>query len=546
MLAYSENPIGVAYSYLRFSSKQQASGTSIQRQQDLVDQYCLDNNLELSPDSFSDLGISAFRGSNGDAALGQFLSAVQSNKIPQGSYLLVESLDRLSREEVQYALTQMLTIINSGIILVTLLDNQIYKTPVDTTQLIISLTVMERAHNESKVKSQRIRAAWDYKRKTNTKRTAQCPFWLDINRDRVTYTVNEFAGVVERMFEMYIGGMGSMAIARQLNTEGVDSPKKTAWGFATIDRTLKGLAVTGRHQHHERDSENRMIPVGAVIDDYYPAIIDQETFLKAQAVRSKKTLQSSKGSTKTHQNIFIDNTECYCGCSMILKRPRDAAYLLCRNKPLSKCDGKLIAMKTLAKFLKQYLASPMFHNSWVSSSETKKKHEDQLVSLESKLVDQEIALQQLFKAVGSNMSDVVMSEISRRSEAITELQEGIQQLQAITITDNKQQSYKDTIQLIEQCFSLDNHPENIAARNKLKAIVEKVFLKLVITRVDNPNKYFISATSIKGQMEFVTIENPTRSKLDEVWKYIGSRDEPAEPLTDEQKQEIIENHRYTN
>ncbi|MCX4136535.1 recombinase family protein, partial [Vibrio parahaemolyticus] len=58
----------------------------------------------------------------------------------------------------------MLRITQLGVKIVTLMDNRLYDKDLDTTDLIISLTIMERAHNESKTKSERIKAAWTNKR----------------------------------------------------------------------------------------------------------------------------------------------------------------------------------------------------------------------------------------------------------------------------------------------------------------------------------------------------------------------------------------------
>ncbi|TBT02493.1 recombinase family protein [Vibrio parahaemolyticus] len=180
--------MAIAYSYIRFSSSQQSQGDSLRRQTQLAEKYCIENNLTLSDTTFRDLGVSAFHSTNSqeDSGLGQFLSALNQGRISEGSYLLVESLDRLSRAKVQTALRQMLNIIELGVKIVTLMDNRIYDQESDTTDLIISLTIMERAHNESKTKSERIKAAWVHKRQnpTTTNRHSSTPFWLSLNADK--------------------------------------------------------------------------------------------------------------------------------------------------------------------------------------------------------------------------------------------------------------------------------------------------------------------------------------------------------------------------
>ena len=99
-------PVTKAYSYIRFSSIKQQKGDSVERQIRLSENYAAKHGLELDTElNLSDLGISAYDRSNlSKGALGQFLKLIEGNRIQKGSYLLVESLDRLSRDKVMDAL----------------------------------------------------------------------------------------------------------------------------------------------------------------------------------------------------------------------------------------------------------------------------------------------------------------------------------------------------------------------------------------------------------------------------------------------------------
>ena len=86
-----------AYSYIRFSSAEQSLGDSKRRQVEKTIEYCNQNNLNLSNDTFYDEGISGFRGKNKIIGeLARFLNLCKSNKIQSGSYLLCEHIDRIS------------------------------------------------------------------------------------------------------------------------------------------------------------------------------------------------------------------------------------------------------------------------------------------------------------------------------------------------------------------------------------------------------------------------------------------------------------------
>ena len=105
-----------AYSYIRFSTPEQLKGSSLPRQIELSERYIQTHQLELDTTlNLRDLGVSAFDRSNvTKGSLGIFLKLVQQGKIEPGSYLLVESLDRLSRAQVMDALQIFLEILNDS------------------------------------------------------------------------------------------------------------------------------------------------------------------------------------------------------------------------------------------------------------------------------------------------------------------------------------------------------------------------------------------------------------------------------------------------
>ncbi len=156
----------VAYSYLRFSSPQQAAGDSIRRQVEATAAWCQRNDVHLDESvKFRDEGVSAFKGEhrkNADVhALAGFLEAVKTKRIPTGSYLIVESLDRLTREELGEAVELVLSLVNRGVKIVQLQPvESVLQKPVEITSLVLAVVELSRGHSESKMKSERVGAAW--------------------------------------------------------------------------------------------------------------------------------------------------------------------------------------------------------------------------------------------------------------------------------------------------------------------------------------------------------------------------------------------------
>ena len=96
-----------AYSYIRFSTPEQEKGDSLRRQEEEARKYAVEHGFNLDESQkFKDLGKSGYKGFNRiNGALNDFLNLVNSGEIPKGSVLIVEHLDRLSREKVSDALT---------------------------------------------------------------------------------------------------------------------------------------------------------------------------------------------------------------------------------------------------------------------------------------------------------------------------------------------------------------------------------------------------------------------------------------------------------
>lgn len=342
---HSSGPVR-AYSYVRMSTRKQLRGDSLRRQLERSKTFADEHSLLLD-DSLQDLGVSAWRGRNfKTGALGRFLSMVESGEIPKGSYLLIESLDRLSREAVPDALTLFMAIINAGIIIATLgEDRQIYsrdRLNGDWTKLIIGLAVMSRGHEESQTKSERISAVAKRKREQAREGkghiTSITPAWIDAKRidaNRYEFTLNHHAETVRAIYEMAMRGLGATAIARKLNVDGVPAFKsKDGWYQSIIKALLTRHDVIGTFQPH-RMQDGKRVPDGDPIEGYFPAAIEKDLFLRVQAMRSNPGRPGRKGDT--FANLFTGLCHCtHCGGPMTMKLSRvkgneNGRYLVCAN-----------------------------------------------------------------------------------------------------------------------------------------------------------------------------------------------------------------------
>src|SRR5437016_5118365 len=144
-----------AYSYVRFSSPAQAEGDSLRRQTEAARVWCERNSVRLDESTtLHDLGRSAYTGKHRENpdrhALAAFLKLVEQGRVPRGSYLIIENLDRLSREHIQPALLLALNLLQAGIRLVQLKPTEmVFDDQSDTMPVMMMMMELSRGHGES-------------------------------------------------------------------------------------------------------------------------------------------------------------------------------------------------------------------------------------------------------------------------------------------------------------------------------------------------------------------------------------------------------------
>lgn len=341
-----------AYSYIRFSTPKQAQGDSYRRQIQQAIDYCAKHNLELDEKAIEDFGVSGFRGSNWtDGALGRFIEAVKNGAIAKGSYLLVESMDRLSRQTVLKAFSQFIEILNAGIAVVTLSDGEIFRATddgnnFDFAKLIISIVYMARANDESEMKSRRSRAAWSNGRKearesNKVMTNSRLPTWLTREGERIV-PIPERAAIVNEMFEMAKSGCGYEQIAKAFLEKGYKTFGKEAdWRPAGIQAVIKSQAVIGVFQPHVIENGER-VPDGEPILGYYPTIVSPALFEEVQHLIGTRSKHSGSYRKGTYSNLFSGVLRCQCGELLRYHNKGKAGnprnYLVCPKQNITGCN----------------------------------------------------------------------------------------------------------------------------------------------------------------------------------------------------------------
>ena len=181
---------------------------------------------------------------------------------------------------------------------------------------LVYLTVLfMRAHEESKMKSQRVGAAWSNKRKRaaegNHILTRSTPAWIEVRGElggeRTTHLIPDRAKIIRGIFRDYLKGIGLESITRGLNSAGVTPFGKAGgeaearhWHRSYISKILDNPAAIGTFtpgRDYIGDDGKRVRKLLEPIPGYYPPVIDRETWDRVRAMRTDKSPKERRGST---------------------------------------------------------------------------------------------------------------------------------------------------------------------------------------------------------------------------------------------------------
>jgi len=314
-----------AISYQRFSAIHQGKGSTLDRQQQLIDQWVDQHpDVERSNLSVTDKGKSAYKGDHLNHGLGLILAAIKSGEIKAGDYILVEAIDRIGRLQPTDMVELINGIVKAGVTIVTLEDKTEYtKASLNDGMgaLFILVGKVQQAHEYSKNLSRRISGAYEKKRRDARhgkpiKLTS--PFWLTSEGKLIP----EKAEIVRACIDMYLKGAGTRRILIDL----VDQyPVLDSIHPTTVVRWLRNRSLIGEWTNG-----------GDHIPDVFERLIDDPTFYRIQTELKSRTKGMSPEKTydltglvkcsncggnyhfrrKNHSDYVIT----YANCSTYLKR----------------------------------------------------------------------------------------------------------------------------------------------------------------------------------------------------------------------------------
>ena len=147
-------------------------------------------------------------------------------------------------------------------------------------------------------------------------------FGYNITKDKIEVDPGE-AEIVKMIFKDYISGMGGTKIAKKLKDMGVVKPRNGEWRSERVIEIIRNEKYTGnallQKKYVEDHLTKRLVRNKGKINKYYaedthPAIIDEDTFEKAQQILNRRSEYYGAKDNTNNRYPFSSLIECgNCG-----------------------------------------------------------------------------------------------------------------------------------------------------------------------------------------------------------------------------------------
>lgn len=328
--------------YIRWSTDDQGDGTTLEVQMEGCKHYALSQGWNANEDLiFIDDGYSG--GSLDRPAMTRLRKAVQDGKV---DCVIVFKLDRLSRSVVD---TVNLVLEEWD----DLCHVKSAREPIDTTNhagkmffyMLVSYAEWERNVIRERTWSGRLKRAQEGRNPgfhaPYGYRIGETPGTLEIVPDE--------AQIVQRIYQLYLDGVGMRTIFNTLNTEGIPFREGRIWNDSTVrhiltNRVYKGDLVWGIRLSNPRYGKREGEP-GRIYSDEplafkegaFPAIIDPAVWDRTQVVRQGRPgrSQGTSGRAVSSRFLLTGLALCKCGSAIIGREGTGRGthlYYICSGK----------------------------------------------------------------------------------------------------------------------------------------------------------------------------------------------------------------------
>lgn len=505
----------LAIPYRRYSSDLQTGNSSLERQQQMINQWLTSpEGMEYTTSSaytYLDEGVSGYSGSHiekGD--FGRFLEDMRKGVF--GRYdsptLLIENVDRFGRQKATKTVGLLDEIVNEyGINIRFLNSSKTITSPIGDTELLIFVVESMRSHGESLRKSEMVGKAWEMKQdrilsegKTLTKNV---PWWVN-PADRYDIESSEFKerqDLIRDIFKKRLAGMSCNKIATVLNENGKIVPtnrtakadkeykrarSRGAWNGALVSSTLANRAVMGYLAPQANTASNSIVtreidPItekvtksfklkeGKIlrpeVSGYFPEIINHTLFAAVSLLKEDQAGRKRSSGLPNSVGLFKKLLMCSaCGLPISVYGSRESypGVYQCSGTRAKSCDQISISRKDVDAALLNNLI-PNLSKLNINDSLA-----EQLATLENqrdRLIEEAGNLYAVAKVAGMNsqLTKLITDNTKEQSDLNT-------QIDALTTKRNASE-YESLNHL-----NLDLYEDRVQAQVIIKRMIKSIFL----------------------------------------------------------------------
>jgi DNA invertase Pin-like site-specific DNA recombinase len=482
--------------YGRVSSEKQLSGEGLKRQSSGILAWIAKHpELHIRVDHrLEDQARSAWKADNiyrDDAALGKLVAMVETGELQPPLLIIVEALDRLSRENPWIAHGRLSNLVGRGIFVATVTDDRIYHLGSDLSDLIISVVLCCAANKSSEDTSRRVHETKllhvQESMVSGALIHANVPRWLatpekisKTNRlTRKAPLIPEHGETVLAMYQMALHH-GSEYVTRKLIADGVKPFGRTGkWSLRTVKKILRSRAPLGHLESKHGIIEN--------VYDRIPGLTD-ELWLQVQAAQNRRRDAGSASPWQSQRvNLLVGIGQCVrCqGKMRLTQNPKTTLrYYGCHaHAVLHTCDNR-------CRYRVDIIESAMldrFGLGWLEAGAKRKAPAD-TKSLETQLArlrDREKRLATKLQELDNDeMGDLVLMQLrelrGKVSDAATSLQAARQQAaiqqQTVKITDVTDHATIASVlkqQLVKATFGNDHYVTLVTASGYVLTVIAR-------------------------------------------------------------------------
>lgn len=332
-----------AIPYIRFSSKKQAKGSSLKRQESMITDWLLRHpDYTLSTLRFEDLGRSGYSGDHLEYGFGKLLAAIEAGAIKRDDSVVIEAMDRAGRLPPLEMVSLISRILSAGVSIVTLDDQMTYtQESANGQHLFLLVAKMQQANQYSEALSRRIKGSYADRR---TKAAAglavkrSTPIWLD----KKGQLIESLAPFIAQAFSDYADGLGERRIYDRIHNK---HPLLEKLNPSTIKRWLTNTTAIG---------------YWGDIPNVHPAVISPELWYRVQKRISAPSLAKEVNSKRAapSKHLLTGLVKCsHCQSNMIYKALKHSPHVMACGKRarfgITGCDNKTCLPVQLIDYIRR-------------------------------------------------------------------------------------------------------------------------------------------------------------------------------------------------